>query len=681
VPLAQTRRKRDTRPAAKTARAGAARGAKAAGTMARKSLPKSGFARKALELPSGAVAEVVKNAAFKPELCKPVATAPHTAEWLSEVKWDGYRILATVVDGKARLWSRNAIEWTQRLPELVAAIEHLRLDSAQLDGEMIVLRDGRDDFNALQGRLSAGTKEPPVYVLFDLPNLNGMSLRKVALVERKAVLAGLLKRRPHPLLRYSGHSLGDGGEAFARATAAGLEGVVCKRIDSPYVGARNGDWVKVKGRPSDEFIVIGFTEPKGSRSGIGALLLAQSRKGVLTYVGRVGTGLNNEQLRALREKLQAHVVAAPAADIELLARRDRALAIWVEPRIVVEAFFQGVGSQGLLRQPAFKALREDKTPRDLGSARAKKRPIHAIAPAKRSVKVGRKAVASAPTSVTITHPERVVFPQLGVRKIDVANYYRAVAPLLVAEIADRPLSLLRCPGGAAKTCFFQKHQTGNLGKHVGSVLLRDSSGRQKYLRIHDVLGLMELVQMNALEFHPWGARAGDPEHADRVVFDLDPHAGVAWKRIVAGARTLRARLEAIGLKSFLRTSGGKGLHVVVPLNPAQPWEAVRTFAGAFARTLAEAMPKEFVATAGESKREDRIFIDWLRNGRGATSVASYSLRARADGGVAMPLAWTQLAKLARANQYTVVNAAQYVARRRSDPWDGIDRIRQTLPKK
>jgi len=187
--------------------------------------------------------------------------------------------------------------------------------------------------------------------------------------------------------------------------------------------------------------------------------------------------------------------------------------------------------------------------------------------------------------------------------------------------------------------------------------------------------------MNALEFHPWGACAGDPEHADRVVFDLDPHAGVAWKRIVAGARTLRARLEAIGLKSFLRTSGGKGLHVVVPLNPAQPWEAVRTFAGAFARTLAEAMPKEFVATAGESKREDRIFIDWLRNGRGATSVASYSLRARADGGVAMPLAWTQLAKLARANQYTVVNAAQYVARRRSDPWDGIDRIRQTLPKK
>ena len=309
--------------------------------------------------------ETIDGRAFAPELCKPQETPPHGDDWLHEKKWDGYRIVATVVEGKARLWSRNAIEWTAKLPELAKAIASLKLRSAQLDGEMVVLRGGRDDFNALQSRLSAENKVPAVYVLFDIPHLNGQSLRDVPLIERKAKLQQILKSHPHPLLRYSKHQIGNGEKAFAQATAAGLEGIVSKRVDSRYRGTRNGDWVKVKGRPSDEFVVVGFTEPKGSRSGIGALLLATPLRGKLVYIGRVGTGLGDTQLRTLRQQLSKTVVIDPPADIRLMSRKDQALAIWVKPMLIVEVFYQGIGGQGLLRQTAFKALRLDKTLKDL----------------------------------------------------------------------------------------------------------------------------------------------------------------------------------------------------------------------------------------------------------------------------------------------------------------------------
>lgn len=295
---------------------------------------------------------------------------------------------------------------------------------------------------------------------------------------------------------------------------------------------------------------------------------------------------------------------------------------------------------------------------------------------------GRKAEstrAQALDEVTITHPQRIVFGRLGVTKGDVAGYYGAMARWILPEIVDRPLSIIRCPAGVDQACFFQKHLAGNLGAHVRGISIRDSTGRQEYLCIDDATGLLELVQMNTIEFHPWGARADDPDRADRVVFDLDPGAGVQWAQIAAAARVVRARLEAAGLKSFVRTTGGKGLHVVVPLRPAEPWTRVRRFAGTFARAAAAAFPNQIVAKAGAENRKGRVFVDWLRNARGATSVASYSLRARAEAGVAMPVAWTQLAELNGAAAFTIANAIQHVGRRRSDPWRDIDAIAQSLP--
>jgi bifunctional non-homologous end joining protein LigD len=623
-------------------------------------------------------AKPIADAAFAPQLCKSAATPPAGDDWLHETKWDGYRLLASVSRGKARLWSRNAIEWSAKVPELVAAIESLQLRSAQLDGEMIVLRNGLSDFNALQGRLSVEGRSPAIYVLFDLPYADGRSLRSLPLIERKTILAKMLRAHPHRLLRFSRHTIGDGDAAYAAAVAARREGIISKRIDSPYVGARNGDWIKIKARPSDEFIVVGFTEPKGSRAGIGALLLALPVDGKLKYVGRVGTGLSGARLLALRAQLEGDLIDAAPADIALMARKDRALATWVKPRLVVEVFHQGIGGRGLLRQPAFKAIRADKTPADLGAGKKARHVAHAAA---RKPAASRTAKAEPDGIVRLTHPDRVVFAQPRKTKGDIADYYRMVARWILPEIAGRPLSILRCPAGVQKACFFQKHLAGNLGRHVHGVMIRDTSGRQEYLRIDDEAGLIDLVQMNVIEFHPWGARAADPERADRVIFDLDPHAGIAWPRIAAAARAVRTQLESIGLESFLRTSGGKGLHLVVPLRPAQTWTVVRKFARSIAESMVRLQPKEFVASPGESKREDRIFIDWLRNGRGATSVASYSLRARPDGGIAMPLAWSQLGKLEAANEFTIANAARYLARRRKDPWDRIDAVVQSLPKR
>jgi bifunctional non-homologous end joining protein LigD len=625
------------------------------------------------------VAERITGEAFAPELCKSQDSPPSGDEWLHEAKWDGYRILATIFNRKVRLWSRNGIEWTQRLPELVRALTGLGLKSAQLDGEMIVLRGGKDDFNALQSRLSAEIKDPIVYMLFDVLHRDGRSMRDLPLIDRKSVLKDLLQVHPDAVLRYSEHHIGEGATVFAQAVEGGLEGVVSKRIDSPYRGARTGAWVKSKGRLSDEFVVVGYTEPKRSRAGIGALLLGRYVEGKLVYAGRVGTGLDNVQLTSFRKSLERSIISKPPADIELMARKDRSLAIWVKPKLVVEVFYQGIGGQGLLRQPAFKALRTDKAVSDLltppgkvntGDGRSKKAPSKASS---------ATVPENAGLEVVITHPEREVFPATGITKGDVAAYYTHVAPWLLPEIAGRPLSVVRCPDGIRSACFFQKHVGQGWGAHIKGVSIREKSSVGKYLCINDVQGLLELVQMNVLEIHPWGARSENPELADRIVFDLDPHASVAWSRVVAGARDVRHQLESIGLTSFVRTSGGKGLHVVVPLNPPSPWVEVKAFAHGVAKAMSALNPDEYVSVAGEKNRTGKIFIDWLRNGRGATSIASYSLRARPTAGVSMPLSWEELGRVKAGDAFTLDNAVKRLKRRKSDPWASIDSVAQTIP--
>jgi bifunctional non-homologous end joining protein LigD len=381
--------------------------------------------------------------------------------------------------------------------------------------------------------------------------------------------------------------------------------------------------------------------------------MAAREPGRLRYVGRVGTGYDDATLKAIHARLRKLGRAAPTVAIPAHVPLSGKSIHWVEPVLVAEVAYRGWGKEGLLRQAAFKRLRDDKAVGDLG--------------------------ADATAAVNITSPERVVYAESGITKGRVADYYRAVADLILPELANRPLSLVRCPGGAAGQCFFQKHHAGTLGAHVQAIPLRQKSGKEDYLYIRDAAGLLELVQMNTLEFHPWGARVDDPEKPDRLVFDLDPDPGTEWKRILAAARDVRARLGEVGLESYVRLSGGKGLHVVVPLLPVADWDEAKQFCEAFAQAMVAHSPDEYVATMSKAKRVGKIFIDWLRNGRGATSVTSWSLRARPGAPVAVPLRWEELGRTQGGNQFGLEQALKRAASAKADAWSGIEHVRQRLP--
>ena len=645
-----------------------------------KKLPRLRLAKAAAAL-SGARPAAPNNHFFKPELARLREFPPEGTQWLHEVKWDGYRILAAIAGGEVKLWSRNALPWNDRLPDIVQSLESLGLHSARLDGELVALdARGHSDFNGLQRTLSGEAQLPLVYMLFDLPYLEGNDLSRVSLLERKQLLEKLLAHAPQHLA-FSTHAVGDGQDVFQMAADEALEGIVSKRFDSAYHPGRGDDWLKIKRLESDEFAVVGYTPPKGSRSGFGSLLLARPDPHVKSgwiYVGRVGTGFSNKQLQQLSKTIADKGSAKPTVKltaIDPLLREGR----WVRPVAVAEVYYRGIGNKNLLRQPSLKTMRTDKTPADLANSdrtdsdRTKSKPA-----AKKTGVGGRKSTASKPADIEITHPDRVVFPDDGYTKKDVADYYTSVMKWFLPGVAGRPTSVIRCPEGTAKACFFQKHLIPGL-KHIGSAKLKEESGAQAtYIFPPDAASVIELVQFGVLEFHPWGSTIEKPDLADRVVFDLDPGDNVAWPRVVAAARLMRKLLAQLGLESFLRTTGGKGLHVVVPLNPGCAWPQVKDFAQAFAAAVAQAHPLEFIATATKAKRGGKIYVDYLRNSRGATSVASYSLRARSGAPVAVPLRWSELGKLKSGHDFDIRSTPKRLARLRADPWGGIDDVRQNL---
>jgi bifunctional non-homologous end joining protein LigD len=626
--------------------------------------------------------EHIDGAFFAPELAQLRERAPAGDDWLHEVKWDGYRLLTTVAEGEVTIWSRNGLRWNERLPEIVQAVRDLGAPSLRLDGELIALRYGQSDFNALQKTLAGEAQAPLAYMLFDLPHLAGYDISRAPLQTRKALLQRLLAGAGHPLA-FSSHVVGRGEEVFSQAEQQGLEGIVCKRAQSPYRAGRGDDWVKIKRIESDEFAVVGYTEPRGSRTGLGSLLLGRpAADGGWDFAGRVGSGLGAEQLHQLERQLKLQRHATPsvhAASIDPLLRH----AHWVTPQLVVEVFYRGVGNRGLLRQPSLKALRMDKSPEALrDSDRAS--PAPAKPPRRRpTAKTAAKSKSAAtaevdPSTIVITHPDRVVYPDDGISKQAVADYYLAVMDRFLPSVQGRPTSVVRCPEGSGKPCFFQKHLLPGL-RHVSGVPLKeDSGGSGIYLCPDSAAAVIELVQFGALEFHPWGATAAEPELADQVVFDFDPAPDVAWSRVVAAARLARKLLRQVKLESFVRTTGGKGLHVVVPLRPSVPWPQVKAFAHAFADSLAQLHPLEFVAVANKAQRKGRIYVDYLRNGRGATAVASYSLRARPGAPVATPLRWEELGKLSSGADFTLSNVPARLARLRRDPWEGFTAIEQDL---
>ena len=570
--------------------------------------------------------------------------------WRLVIKWSGYRVMAKLQGGNATLRNRAGEDWTGRFPGVVRALEAMGLAQAWIDGEVVALdRQGRSDRDALQRALQEGDTEHLRLLAFDLPALQQVDLRGTPLLARKRLLERVLAAQPSPLLAYSRHLVGHGSRVFAASKRQGVEGIVSKRVDAHYQGGRSEAWIKVRHDQADAFVVVGHAGPVDRPS---SLLLAIRHEHGLRYTGRARIAAGSAEARALATRLR-RIPAAPAvAGAPTLAR-----VRWLRADVEVEVAYRGWDADGMLRDASFRRLREDR-PRD-------------------------EIEAEAGMEIRITHPERVVFVASGdaraVTKGEVADYYRAVARWMLPELARRPLSLVRCPEGSEGACFFQKHHSGSFGTAVKAVALEQKDGVHDYLYVEDVDGLLALVQMNSLEFHPWGSRVDAPEKPDRLVFDLDPDTGIEWKQVVAAAREVRARLREAGLESFVRQTGGKGLHVVAPFRRGPGWQAAKDFSEALAGAMAAERPERYVATMSKARREGRIFIDWLRNSRGATSVTSWSLRARPGAPVAMPLRWEELGKVEGPGAFGLARALRRAASLRRDPWDGIDALDQRLP--
>lgn len=600
-----------------------------------------------------------------PELATLVGSAPQGDQWIHELKFDGYRLIARVDGRGVRLLTRTGLDWTDRFGSVRDALAKLSLRDCILDGELVALDDqGLSNFSALQKAMSTGNVGGLVYHVFDLLRDKGRDLRDRPLLDRKARLQKALRRTTSTsTIRYTDHVRGSGDSVQREACRLGLEGIVSKRANSRYRPGRGHDWVKVKCVKEQEFVIGGFTDPQGSREGLGALLLGyHGSGGRLLYAGRVGTGFDGALLRDLRDKLGG-LERKTSAYVEGPTGAERRGVHWVEPSLVAQIRFTGWTEDRRLRHPVFHGLREDKPAKEVALEAPEDAPDK------------EAARSSSVAGVAISHPDREIYPEQRLTKIDVARYYERVAERMLPYVADRPLSLLRCPDGRSGECFYQKNWTAK-GEAVRTVRIAGKSGSQAAPVIRDAAGLVSLIQNNVLEIHPWGARARSIETPDVCIFDLDPSPEVPWPDVVDAARALRERLQSLDLESFLKTTGGKGLHLVLPLTGAVRWETLKAFARAIASELAREHPDRYLATMSKSARKGRIFVDWMRNMRGATAVAPYSTRARANAPIAAPLAWEELDTLDRADGFTIATIGSRLER---DPWDGYFKIRQKLP--
>ena len=612
---------------------------------------------------------------IRPQLATPASRVPDGADWLHEIKFDGYRTMARIDGGEVRLLTRTGLDWTDRYGRLAKAFQGLSCQQAVIDGEIVVQDErGIASFAALQDALSEGRTHELIFFAFDLLYLDGYDLCAVPLVERKRALEGLLDPvvTSSSALQISEHVVGNGRAFFEQASQLGLEGVISKRADAAYQQTRTRSWLKIKCRQSEEFLIVGFSASPAA-GGIGALLLADKEDDGLRYVGRVGTGFSTTEMKSLLARLDA--LRAKKATVKLPPEeRRRKDIVWVRPVLVAEVEYGNRTADGILRHAVYKGLRTDKA-EDASAAEAPEPPP----PVERKRYVSDADLAQ----VWVTNPDRVMFGEGGPTKLELALYYARVGDWMLPELIKRPVSLLRCPTGKSADCFFQRHAMAGMPDMIRTIPLREEGSKKRadYLYIEDARGLLALAQFGAVEFHPWGCRVDQPERPDRIVFDLDPDEGLPWREVVAAARAVGDALSELGLVPFIKTTGGKGLHVVVPIARRHGWPEVRQFCEAFARQQAQQAPKRFTANMAKRERRGRIFLDYLRNARSATAVAAYSLRARPGVAASTPLAWEELGELDDAKDLNWATVPERLAQDGfADPWAGIDAAARTLTK-
>jgi bifunctional non-homologous end joining protein LigD len=669
-------------------------------------------------------------ATFKPQLATLVDAAPPGDEWLYEIKFDGYRVLTRIEreakakntkgaksakstqSGAIRLLTRAGNDWTAKFSKQVQAFDQLDVQSAWLDGEAVVLDErGVPNFQSLQNAFDANRPQDIVIYLFDIPFLNGYDLRGVPLEQRRAILRALLEGVDDRVLRFSNDFAFSADELLKSACDMALEGIIGKRRDSGYVSGRSSSWIKLKCRRRQEFVIGGYSEPSGSRAAFGALLLGvYDGVGQLQYAGRVGTGFDAALLRSVKQALDAHASRRmPFASAP--RERSRTPVHWVEPVLVAECNFAEWTSDGIVRQASFVSLRDDKPARQIVRETARQGADvqqqtdsasddspRKSAPKKRTAaKRATKETAaadSAPTrtgtastkrsraqtevaGVRVSHPDRVIDNRSGIRKIELVRYYEAVAEWMLPHLRDRPLALVRAPEDIGGELFFQKHSQKlsipNVTQHPGL-----DPGHPPLITVETLAALVGAAQMGTVEFHTWNALASNIEKPDRMVFDLDPDTSLGWERMIEAAQLTRSLLDELGLRSFCKTSGGKGLHVVVPLAKQASWDEVKDFSQAVAQHMAATLPQHFSAKMGAQNRKKKIFIDYLRNNRGSSTVAAFSTRARPGLGVSVPLAWDEVAGTTAGDQWNIANVHERLAGLRRDPWADYAKTRQRI---
>ncbi|VVP98077.1 DNA ligase D [Pseudomonas fluorescens] len=628
-------------------------------------------------------------AQLKPELATLVDSAP-AGEWSYEIKFDGYRIMARIDHDQVQLFTRNGHDWTHKLPKQAEALAALGLESAWLDGEMVVANEqGVPDFQALQNAFDSGKSTNILYYLFDLPYLNGVDLREVAVEERRAALSTVLGAHEQPLLRFS-EAFDETPDALLNsACQMQMEGLIGKRLGSPYVSRRSGDWIKLKCKHRQEFVIVGYTDPKGARSAFGALLLGLHDRdsGELRYAGKVGTGFNQMTLKSILAQLKPLQVKT-AAVVNPPSGFEAKGVHWLKPKLLAEVAFAEMTKDGSVRHAVFHGLRDDKPAKDITEERAK--PVKKSESKTTAKKPAKKAVASKPApaetapsqlglangKVRITHPDRVIDAVSGTTKMQLAEYYASVAEWILPQLKDRPVALVRAPDGIAGELFFQKNAE-RLAIPGITTLDKDVTG-QPVMLINNAEALIGAVQMSTVELHTWNATTVDLEKPDRFVLDLDPDPALPWKSMVEATALTLTVLDELGLKAFLKTSGGKGIHLVVPLTRKLGWDEVKDFSHAIVSHMAKLLPDRFSAVSGPKNRVGKIFIDYLRNGLGATTICTYAARTREGLPVSVPLFREEVAEIKGGNQWNIHNVHERLAEVGDKPWADMKKTRQTI---
>lgn len=631
----------------------------------------------------------------QPQLATLVREAPEGEAWVHEIKYDGYRLLARIDGSGVRLLTRNRQDWTARFPAIASALRDAGLDGSLVDGEAVVeLPDGTTSFQALQNALRRPSAGRIRYVVFDALWLGGAELVGRPLVARKEALQTVVAGMDGSVIGYSDHVEGHGAAFLESACAAGLEGIISKRRNAAYRSGRGTDWLKVKCVRVQEFVIGGFSEPAGSRQGLGALHVGTfDDRGRLVYRGKVGTGFTEATLRELRRRLERMRRATPP-----FVNAPRGTAVrgttWVSPELVAQIRYTEVTDDGRLRHPSFEGLREDKAAREVrmepgGSETGSRGGATAQRTGRASPSAGPPARARGDRSrarrgagidvagVRITHPDRVVYrEQGGVTKLAVVQHYERVAERMLPHVAGRPLTLVRCPSGSRGKCFYQKHMDETAPAAVRRVRVQERDGPAWYGTVRDVAGLISLVQLGTLEFHTSNARADRLDRPDRFLIDLDPGASHDWSEVVEAAFRCRAVLADLGLESFAKTTGGKGLHVVVPLVRRSTWDEVLAFAQGVASLLVESEPERYTVELQKRRRHGRMLLDYFRNAHGATAIEAYSTRARPGAPVAVPIDWAELENDVRSNSFNVANLPDRLAR--PDPWKDYGAVKQSI---